>query len=215
MNRVNVMNLDRILPPFSPLLRWALRSKQAQREAQFSGVSLAPGRVVFLGDSITEWTAWEDWFPELPTTNRGIGGQAITHIHARLATAIHEPKAISLLIGTNDLHGLGQSTDVDSIAEQMSSLVREIRRMAPDAALLINSVMPRSSHFRERITRLNVHYRRIAEQNEAIYVDLWPVLAGSDGSIRPEYTADGLHLSIEGYRAWVSALRPHLIAPGR
>lgn len=206
------MNLDRILPIFSPLLRRALRPKQVRREAQFAAVTLAPGRVVFLGDSITEWTEWGDWFPDLPTTNRGIGGHAICDVQARLPSAIFEPQAVSLLIGTNDLHGLGNSSDVDEIAKQMAALVGSIRLLAPHAKLLVNSVPPRSAHFRERLVKLNAHYRRIADEAGATFVDVWPALAGADGAIRGEMTADGLHLSIEGYRAWVSVLRPHLAA---
>ena len=189
-----------------------MRSTQAKREALFEGESPAPGRVVFLGDSITEWTAWDDWFPELATTNRGIGGQAICDVMARLDTAVVAPRAISLMIGTNDLHGLGNSSKVPEIAEQMRALVQRIRSMAPTAALLINSVTPRSAFFRDRIISLNEHYRRIADENGATFVDLWPALAGPDGAIRPELTADGLHLSHAGYGAWVEVLRPHLAA---
>ena len=209
------MHLDRILPLVSPLLRCALRPKQAQREAQFTAVPPAPGRVVFLGDSITEWTEWQDWFPELATINRGIGGQAICDVQARLQSALVKPKAVSLLIGTNDLHGLGKSSDVEKIAEQMSELVQSIRSMSPATSLFVNSVLPRSVHFRDRIVRLNEHYRRIAGEKEASYIDVWPALAGTNGAIRPELTVDGLHLSIEGYRAWVSVLRPHLIGFAR
>lgn len=206
------MNLDRILPLFAPMLRRALRNKQLARESQFAAAPPAAGRVVFLGDSITEWTDWADWFPNLATTNRGIGGQAIRDIHARLETAIIEPRAISLLVGTNDLHGLGASSDVDRIAEQMDRLVNRIRQMAPYATLLVNSVMPRSLHFRERLVRLNLHYRRIASSAGATYIDLWPALADEHGAIRRELTTDGLHLSIAGYRVWISELRPHLDA---
>lgn len=204
------MNLDRILPIAAPLIGRALRSKQALRRAQFKKVPGASGRVVFLGDSITEWTAWEDWFPELRTTNRGIGGEAICDVRARLDSAIVGPKAVSLLIGTNDLHGLGQSSDVDQIADQMRSLVQCIRVMAPSASLLINSVLPRSTLFRDRLISLNAHYQNIADENDAIYVNVWPALSASDGAIKPEMTADGLHLSIDGYKAWADILRPHL-----
>ena len=206
------MNLDRILPVAAPLLKRALAAKQQQREAQFAAVPPAPGRVVFLGDSITEWTAWEDWFPKLATTNRGIGGQAICDVVARLDTAIVAPRAISLLIGTNDLHNLGQSAEVADIARQMRALVRRIRAMAPDAVLFVNSVLPRSAYFRDRIVRLNADYRVIAEEAGARFVDVWPALADGNGAIRREFTPDGIHLSLAGYRAWVAVLEP-LLAP--
>ena len=204
------MHLDRILPIVVPLLRYTLRPKQAKREAQFRAAPPEPGRVVFLGDSITEWTDWATWFPELPTTNRGIGGQAIGDVLKRLDSAIVAPQAVSLLIGTNDLHGLGKSRAVSEIAAQMATLVERIRTMAPSASLFVNGVLPRSALFRDRIVNLNAEYRRIADAVGATYVDTWPALAGVDGVLRPELAADGLHLSLEGYRAWVAVLRPHL-----
>jgi lysophospholipase L1-like esterase len=204
------MNLDRILPIFAPLLRRALRSGQARREVLFETVPAAPGRVIFLGDSITEMTDWGDWFPELRTANRGIGGQTIRDLLPRLPTALNGPRAISLMIGTNDLHGLGKSSMVQDIADQMRDLVRQIQSKAPSAPLLVNSVTPRSAHFRDRIVLLNQQYRKIAEDSGSTYIDLWPVFAKPNGAIRPELTTDGLHLSVAGYKAWTDILRPHL-----
>ncbi len=204
------MNLDRLLPLLAPLVRRALRSKQKQREALFKAVPPAAGRVVFLGDSITELGAWEDWFQELKTTNRGISGQAICDVASRLDTAICKPAAISLLIGTNDLHGLGQSTDIACITEQMRRLVQSIRSMT-DAPFLINSVMPRTILFRERIAKLNEGYQHIAKDNGATFIDLWPALALPSGAIRPELTSDGLHLSVAGYKVWAAVLRPQFV----
>jgi lysophospholipase L1-like esterase len=204
------MNLDRILPIVAPLLRRALRSTQKRREAHFEAVPVASGRAVFLGDSITEMTDWGDWFPELRTINRGIGGQAICDLLPRLHTALIEPKVISLMIGTNDLHGLGKSSKVEDIADQMGGLVQKIQSMAPSATLLVNSITPRSAHFRDHIVRLNQCYRQIAEESGSLHVDLWPAFAGPDGGIRPELTTDGLHLSVAGYKAWTDLLRPYL-----
>ncbi|WP_298685829.1 GDSL-type esterase/lipase family protein [uncultured Sphingomonas sp.] len=204
------VNLDRILPTAAPLLRRMLRSEQAQRERQFAAMPRTTGRVVFLGDSITEWTAWEDWFPDLAATNRGIGGQAVGDVQRRLDSAIVDPVAVSLLIGTNDLHGLGRSTGIDDIADQCRTLVGTIRAMAPNACLLVNSVMPRSTRFRDRIVALNAQYRDIATANDATYVDVFSALADRDGAIRRDLTDDGLHLSVAGYAAWVEVLRPHL-----
>jgi lysophospholipase L1-like esterase len=99
---------------------------------------------------------------------------------------------------------------VKDIAEQLGDLVPCIQEKAPSASLFINSVLPRSSHFRDRIARLNDYYREIAERTGSTYVDVWPALAGRDGALRPEFTPDGIHLSTAGYKAWTDVLRPHL-----
>jgi len=204
------VNLDLILPLFSPVLRRALRSKQKARERQFAAVPRSLKRVVFLGDSITEWTAWEDWFPELRTMNRGIGGQAICDVIQRLDSAIITPRAISLMIGTNDLHGLGKSRDVRVIIAQMDELIQRIQMLAPSSPLFINSVTPRSTHFRDRIVELNHGYSEIASRRGAEFVDLWPALADGNGALFSNMTPDGLHLTDAGYKAWTDVLRPYL-----
>jgi lysophospholipase L1-like esterase len=173
---------------------------------RFEGVPLPAAHVVFLGDSITEAGNWSEWFPRYPVLNRGISGDTLEGVRARLATAINSPAAISLLIGTNDLNGQGRTAKVAGIAAQFADLIAEIRALAPDTPLIVNGVMPRTRRFARRIHELNRRYAEIAGNS---YLDLWPALA--DGkALRKSYTDDGLHLSANGYRAWVDVLRPRL-----
>ena len=83
-------NLDRILPPVAPALRQIMRRVKEDRRATFEALPPAADRVVFLGDSITEGGMWEEWFPELRTANRGVGGDAVRDVVGRLHSAIHE-----------------------------------------------------------------------------------------------------------------------------
>jgi len=182
----------------------------AARQRYFEAMPPPTGRVVFLGDSITQYVGWDDLFPELPTANRGIGGETTSDVLARLETAIQQPLAVSLLIGTNDLHGPRAGRDVSGIAERTDEIVRRIRERAPEASLLLNSVLPRTELFAERIRQLNDRNRETAERRGATYVDLWPAFADPSGHIRPELTKDNLHLSPAGYLVWAELLRPHL-----
>ena len=204
------INLDRILPVFAPLVRGAIRPSQKAREEQFRTVPRLVDRVVFLGDSITQRGPWEDWFPELPTANRGIDGQTVGDVLNRLETAITDPRAVSIMIGTNNLHGLGGPREPSAIAELFDQLILHIREMAPDAPIFVNSVFPRSLHFRDRILKLNESYREIAARNDATYIDVWPALATPEGAIRRELSPDGIHVNSLGYLAWVEVLRPNL-----
>ena len=193
-----------------PLIRPVTRRVVARKTAEFAELPPQPGRVVFLGDSITEGGAWDEFFPDLRCLRRGVGGDSVGGVRGRLGSALHEPTAVSLLIGTNDLHGLGKTRDVDEIAEQFQGLVGEIRAAAPDAVLFVNSVTPRTASWVEKIHALNLHYVDIAAGADATYVDLWPALAADDGSLRKEFTRDRLHLTMPGYQAWVKVLQPHL-----
>lgn len=203
------MNIQALL---APVVRPVMRRGIEMRVSQLEHLTPPPGRVVFLGDSITDQGAWAEWFPELRTLNRGISGDSVSGVHARLESALHDPTGISLLIGTNDLGGMGRSRRVDAIATQFDDLVGAIRGAAPDAVLLINSVMPRTKRMAPKIRDLNERYARIADRAGATYVDLWPSLAAPDGSLRDALTSDHLHLNGAGYEAWVGELRP-LLAP--
>jgi lysophospholipase L1-like esterase len=200
----------KLLRLFAPLLRRVLGRHIAMRRSQFEALPKRRGRVVFLGDSITEDGLWDEWFPDLPTLNRGIGGDSVGGVLDRVDSALHEPRAVSVLVGTNDLAGLGRSHRVGDIAEQMDALLAGIRAAAPDALLLVNGVMPRSKSLADDIEQLNRRYEELAARHGAVYVDLWPALVGPDRALRKDATSDGTHLNGAGYGIWVDILRPHL-----
>jgi lysophospholipase L1-like esterase len=201
---------DKALIAAAPVVRRMLWPGKAMRRSQFEQLPLPAGRVLFLGDSLTEHGMWHEWFPELPTLNRGIAGDTVGEVRSRLDSAVHDPVAISLLVGTNDLSGLGASRDVSVIAAEFRELVQELRRRAPDAYLIVNSVMPRKATFADPVRALNHEYVAITRDAEATWLDLWPVLADPSGGLRAQFTGDSLHLNGAGYAAWVEALRPLL-----
>lgn len=184
--------------------------QKANRRSQFAELTTRPGCVLFLGDSITQFGEWAEWFPDLPTLNRGIDGDTVAGVVSRLDTAIADPVAISLLIGTNDIGGIGETSDPRRIADAALGLVRAIRTAAPDAPLLLTSVMPRSASFAAPIRELNRRLEAIAAEEGLTYIDMWTPLVDAAGAIRPEFSNDRLHLTGAGYRVWADALRPHL-----
>src|SRR5689334_23354873 len=100
------MNSDRSYSFLVPMIRPLVKGRMgAGRRRYFDAVGMAKDRVLFLGDSITEGGMWPDLFPDLATSNRGIGGEATYDLLERLDSALNEPVAVSLMIGTNDLHG--------------------------------------------------------------------------------------------------------------
>ena len=194
----------------APLMKPLLARSIAMRRSQFEALPKVADAVVFLGDSITEGGVWDEWFRELLTLNRGIGGDTVGGVLDRLDSALYEPRAISLLIGTNDLTGMGRSFKVDDIADQMDTLLARIREIAPDVPLFLNGVMPRSKSLADDIAELNRRDEKLAGVYGATYLDLWPSLVGPDRALRKDVSRDGTHLNGNGYRIWVDILRPHL-----
>jgi beta-glucosidase len=83
--------------------------------------------VVFLGDSITQ--GWGDTmggsFGEIKVANRGISGDTTRGVLIRMdedVLALH-PRAVVLLIGTNDLE---EGADPETIAANLKLLVRKL-----------------------------------------------------------------------------------------
>lgn len=198
--------LQRILPR---LFRKQMAGIKEMRRSQFAELAVPPGHVVFLGDSITEQGIWNEWFPNVHSINRGIGGDTVRDVRDRIHVTLNQPAAVFLLIGTNDIGGLGSTTVPWEIAGQIRELITDIKGHAPAAPLIISSVMPRAAAFAKGIRELNAHIRRFAEAAGAEYIDLWPTLASGD-ALRMDCTNDGLHLNGTGYRAWTDALRPSI-----
>jgi lysophospholipase L1-like esterase len=63
------------------------------------------GRVVFMGDSITDFWKLDEYFPGKPYVNRGIGGQVTSQMLVRMYPDVIElrPSVITILAGTNDI----------------------------------------------------------------------------------------------------------------
>jgi len=172
--------------------------------SQFEVLPVAPGSVVFLGDSITEGGKWHELFPDEPVHNRGIGGDVTTGVLERLHQVTQgRPAKVFLMIGTNDL-AFGRSED--EIIANMGTITARIRAESPGTQVYLQSVLPRDEDNRERIESLNDRLRTTASEQGATFVDLYPLFLDEDGSIRDELANDELHLMGAGYEIWRDAI---------
>ncbi|WP_432246186.1 GDSL-type esterase/lipase family protein (plasmid) [Arthrobacter sp. G.S.26] len=190
----------------APVMAKFLDKPQRHRRLQFEALGVSPHRVVFLGDSISEFGLWDEWFPNVPVLNRGIGGETSAQVLDRISTAIHEPVAVILLIGTNDL-ALG--VPEADVLNNIHLILDEIEKRAPATPVWVQSVMPRTEKLLPELRSLNAGIQRIVDDlsDGVRYLDLWPVLATEKGTLPEEYSLDHLHLNGAGYQAWTSLLR--------
>jgi hypothetical protein len=100
---------------------------QRMRASQFATLGATPGHIVFLGDSITQGGLWPEWFPGVPVLNRGIDGETSEDLLRRVDSAVRDPRAVFLLIGTNDL-SIGFS--LQRITGNVRALLAAIERPA-------------------------------------------------------------------------------------
>jgi lysophospholipase L1-like esterase len=84
---------------------WNQLSRYHQANQDLKKQPVPAGRVVFMGDSITDFWNLEQSFPGKPYVNRGIGGQTTPQMLVRLYPDVIElkPAAMVVLAGTNDI----------------------------------------------------------------------------------------------------------------
>lgn len=179
-----------------------------------------PVGVVFVGDSITQ--GWEDpgresWnamataslAPDGTPLNLGNSGDRTENVLWRLQQAPLTPlapKAIVLLIGTNNL-GHGTSNAAETLAG-IRAVLALLRAQCPDARILLMATFPRGE-------RMNAMRGDILQINQALASDHGPGVSVIDigarfvdaaGDIRKDLMPDALHLSPTGYRIWADAV---------
>jgi lysophospholipase L1-like esterase len=182
--------------------------------------------VYFIGDSITRrWGAldypeflehWNQTFSGWNAANFAWGGDRTENILWRLENGELDgvsPEVFVVQAGTNNL---GDASDVDTavrtIAAGIRAIVETCREHAPDAAVLLFGVFPRSDRpeFNPIIQSINAELAAFADPEQVRFIDIGPALSDANGRLLDSVSPDGLHLGLEGYRVWESALVPAL-----
>ena len=189
-----------------------------------------PQRVVFMGDSITDFWKLDDYFKDKPYVNRGIGGQTTPQMLVRMYPDVIDlkPAAMIVLAGTNDIaHNTGPET-----AEMIEQNIMAMTELAQHHGIkvILCSVMPISDYPflkaqtapaaapqagrgpqlpRIRMTtgrppadilKLNAWMKDYAARVNAIYADYFTPLVDEKGWLKEPLSADGLHPNAEGYK---------------
>ncbi|NLX76204.1 MAG: lysophospholipase [Clostridiaceae bacterium] len=181
-----------------------------------------PGGIVFVGDSITDFFRLNEFFHGAYVINRGISGDTTDGVLNRLSQSVFElsPSKVFLLIGTNDI---GDNKSEDYIIGNISEIIGRIQEQCPEARIYLQSVYPVSKakdrkikrfivgrRNNEKICRVNEGLKRIAQEKGVVYIDVYSRLIDETGNLKSEYTVEGLHLTVEGYRVCADVLRPYV-----
>lgn len=179
------------------------------RRAFYEGLPNRKHEIVFLGNSITENGDWNEIFRNKKIVNRGIGGDVCWGVLNRLDEVVSsQPKYIFLMIGINDI---GRSVPVEIIAGKIQEILSRIEVESPSTKVYLQSVLPINEEIiwydymknkSDKIILLNEQLESIAAKNEIQFLDLYSHFADEKGNLKPELTADGIHLSACGYMLW-------------
>ena len=205
-------------------LAWKLRppvravsSRNLARAAHFHELAASSGMrdVVVLGDSLTDRGEWWELL-ERPVANRGIGGDTVAHVRARLGDVVAlQPRVVFVLVGMNDLL---DGTSPELLSMSHAALLAELRGRLPHVRIVVESLLPirdelvaqESPLATATVRRANELLQRGAAAAGAEWLDVNAALADAAGQLDARYSDDGLHLSAAGYRVWAAALRRSL-----
>lgn len=174
----------------------------------------AQNSIVFVGDSLTgNWGNINKAFPKLKIANRGIGGDVTRGVLFRLQEDVLDlhPKAIVILIGSNDLSAKEDTSDALS---NITGILALAQREAPAAPIILCTIPPRDSREApidiDELHKLNAGITKLAQGKANVtLLDLFPLLVLPDGSGMPDpqyFKKDKLHLDAPGYIKWAGSL---------
>ncbi len=202
------------------------------REAQQAAEKQPDNLAILAGDSISLWFPSALLPPGRSWLNQGISGETSAGLYRRLPLLDGtEPETIFILIGINDLLKGVQDGEV---LENHRKIIQDLKWNHPGTELVVQSILPHQGAQatwegrdrllavpNERIRRLNQKLFDLARAEGVYYLDLYPLFATAQGTLRPDLTTDGLHLNHQGYLIWSTALQmftqiqldAHLINP--
>lgn len=169
-----------------------------------------PGRVVFLGDSIT--IGWKErdqnsFFPGKPYLNRGISGQTSAQMLLRFQQDVIalKPAVVVILAGVNDLAGNSGESSVPMIEDNLRSMVALAQ--ANGIRVVLSSVLPAINFSwrpglrpADKVRELNAWMRPYAAAHQCTYLDYYSAMADKDGGMRPGLSKDNVHPTPAGYQ---------------
>lgn len=217
MNRIHKILVTLSLALLSCTGIWA-DSYYDRKVSLFELLPITQDDIVFVGNSITDGAELQELFGMPNIKNRGITSDVIAGVDKRIATTLKgHPKKVFLLIGANDIsHNLSAA----KIAEKYEQLVKKMKSLSPNTTFYLQGIMPINNDFgryktmvgKEKVvTALNAKIKEIAARNGCTYISLTEALQDpKTGKLRRSYTNDGLHLTGEGYKAWIRVLEPYV-----
>jgi lysophospholipase L1-like esterase len=166
------------------------------------------GRVVFLGDSITDGWKLAQYFAGKPYVNRGIGGQTTPQMLVRMYPDVIDlkPAAMILLAATNDIAGNTGPETLTMIQENFMAMTELAQ--AHGIKVILCTLTPISDYTARKqtarrppadILKLNAWLREYAAARKAVVADYYAAVVDDKGMLRDGFSEDGLHPNAKGY----------------
>lgn len=168
-------------------------------------------RVVFMGDSITDFWRLNEYFPNKDFLNRGISGQITGQMLGRFLNDVISvrPAAVVILAGTNDIARGVDIVTVESNLTAMCDLADHYKvKVVLSSVLPVHdynmTVNPAFEQTKKRsplvIRALNEWIQSFCQKRGYVYLDYFHPVLDTRANLTKEYSDDGLHPNSAGYR---------------
>ncbi|AHF11918.1 lipase [Barnesiella viscericola DSM 18177] len=198
---------------------WGNYQYYAQENEHLRSATTVPGRVVFIGNSIT--AGWVNQHPDFFTRNgyigRGISGQTSYQMLLRFREDVVAlaPEVVVINAATNDIaENTGPYVEEYTLGNiaSMADLAR-----ANGIKVILTTTLP-SAHFGwnpaikdapAKITALNNRLREYAQEQGIPFVDYYSDMVNpEDEGQQAQYTGDGVHPNSQGYDVMEALITP-------
>jgi lysophospholipase L1-like esterase len=187
----------------------------AKRIALFKSEPMVSGKIIFLGNSITQFGDWKKLLKDSTVINRGIAGDITFGVLERLDEVIAlQPSKLFIKIGINDI---SKNIPDNVIVENIFTIVRRIKQGSPATRIFVHSILPTNDTVKNEYPdayNKNGHViivnNQLAQKAKMIgftFIDLYSRFQDKDGKLDARYAVDGLHLNDTGYQLWVEILK--------
>ena len=164
-------------------------------------------RVVFLGDSITEfWGKKSPFFPGEPYLNRGVAGQTTAQMLIRFRQDVIDLKPAAVIIqgGLADIAGFTGPSSLAEIQNNLRSMA-ELASLNGISPILVG--IPPAADYPGRtgpepatqVVALNKWIASYCASSRFTFLDYHSALVGSHGQMKEGVSDDGVHPNEKGY----------------
>jgi lysophospholipase L1-like esterase len=198
---------------------WAYLEKYVLANQQLLKLPNNGNRIVFIGDSITEFWERHDsiFFSQNKYINRGISSQTSSQILERFQNDVIdlEPKWVIILAGINDV---AENNGPISIEEIMNNIVSMVEKaLKNNIEVVLCSILPASDFYWnpkikpiEKIKQLNVLIEAYCLIEKIKFVDYYTPMVDENFGLDKKFTDDGVHPNLNGYLKMKTILESYL-----
>lgn len=185
-----------------------------ERLSAFKKEPIVIGKIMFLGNSLTEDANWKKLLKDSTVINRGVSGDITFGVLNRADDVIkRKPSKLFILIGINDLY---KEIPEEVILQNIFTFVRMVKSGTAGTQVFIQSILPVNKSFKnfpknydkgDHISIINSQLKKLSKHFGYTYIDLYNQFTNDVLQLEEKYSYDGLHLNAAGHAHWVEILK--------